>query len=87
MSRAAEIWTVEAGQIGPGGFFRKRTGTYVYMRMHDDAAAYLRLDTNKIHGTGGHGGNASVDKGVKVVPCTVYDFMACWYPAGARVDA
>jgi len=77
--------TVEARRIGDGGFFRKRPGTYVYMRMHDDAARFLGLDAGKIHGTGGHGGTASVDKETRVVPCTVHDFMACWYPAPARV--
>jgi len=55
------------------GYFRKQTGTYVYLRLSNAAVKHLRLDENKIHGICFNGNVASIDPEKFIVVCDVLD--------------
>lgn len=66
--------TVRANEIAAGQFFRKRRGTYVYMRISASAVRYLQLPADKVYGVCFNGNVAAVAPDTRITPCTVADF-------------
>lgn len=62
-------------QIEEGGFFKKKSGMYVYLRMSDSSAKFLGLDPDCIYGTCFNGNVAKVHRGVLVTSATAMDFQ------------
>lgn len=58
---------VEAHTIKSGECFRKKDGEYVYLRISDASADYLKLDPTKVHGVAYNSNVAVVDREALVV--------------------
>lgn len=64
-----------AGHIKDGEFFRKKQGTYVYLKISESSVKYMKLDATKIHGVCYNGNMASVERTTLVERCTLGDFV------------
>ncbi len=51
-----------------GGCFRKKTGSYVYMRLSESSVKFLKLDPDFVYGVCFNGNVAKVKKDTLVVP-------------------
>lgn len=51
-----------------GGCFRKKTGSYVYMRLSESSVKFLKLDPDYVYGVCYNGNVAKVKKDTLVVP-------------------
>jgi hypothetical protein len=81
----------KASEIPRGGFFRKKTGTYVYMRISAAAVRFHKLDENTVYGVCFNGNVADVPADKEVAVCTLAEFQEnidddeAWHRAiGAR---
>lgn len=84
---------VKASEIQQGQFFRKRRGTYVYLRVSESSVRFLKLPEDKIYGVCFNGNVAVVDPDTFVERCVVGDFVKniedqdAWHQmVGARVE-
>lgn len=53
------------------GYFRKPTGTYVYLRMAN--IEYYKLDAKKVYGVCFNGNMIALDPSTPVVRCDIFD--------------
>jgi hypothetical protein len=74
MKKSEEV-LVPVETVFENGFFRKRTGTFVYKVISVSSAKFLRLSDQYIYGVTHNGNVASVKKGTLVVPTTVLGFL------------
>ena len=68
---------VPARTIEPGEFFRKRTGSYVYLRLSPDSLRYHRVREPDllVYGACFNGNITEVLPDTLVVRCTAADFL------------
>lgn len=68
---------VAASSIQQGEFFRKRTGSYVYLRLAVDSLRYHRVEGHAryVYGACYNGNVTAVDPTTLVVRCAVQDFL------------
>jgi hypothetical protein len=64
-----EQMTVLAMTIPEGGFFRKQTGTIVYLRVSESSVGFHKLDKAKVYGVAYNGNMCCVAPNLPVVPC------------------
>ena len=70
-SRAPKIVTVLAKTISNGDFFKKKNGTFPFMRFQEHA----RDQMGYIHAVDRQGSVSTISHNTEVVPCTVDDFI------------
>lgn len=83
MKKSEKLVPVEC--VPEHGFFRKKTGAFVYKVISESSAEYLKLSSKYVYGVTHNGNVSSVKKGTLVVPVTVADFMRI-YEEGAEED-
>lgn len=67
---------MKAANIERGGFFTKKTGTYVYIRISEASANFLGLDPSKVYGVSFNGNTCAIDATKDVKESTVQAFLA-----------
>lgn len=70
--------TIPVEQIEQGQFFRKRTGTYVFLRMSPSSVKHLGLEGDNqfhVYGVCFNGNVTKVKIGTEVVSATVQEFL------------
>ena len=67
---------MKAADVERGGFFTKKTGTYVYIRISESSANFLGLDPTKVYGVSFNGNTCSIDANKEVKESTVEAFLA-----------
>ena len=65
---------VPAKDIPEGGFFKKRGGSFIYLRLSDASVKFLKLDTTKVYGAHDNGNVTVVDADLLVAPMTLRQF-------------
>lgn len=65
---------IEASNIRDGEYFRKKQGTYVYLRISNSSVGYINLDRTKVHGICFNGNITIVEPNTLVHRCTFEDF-------------
>ncbi|KKK79529.1 hypothetical protein LCGC14_2832580 [marine sediment metagenome] len=66
--------TIRAGDVPTwAGYFRKPTGTYVYLRIAAGPTKFHGLAPDKVHGVCFNGNMATLNPSDPVVLCDVFD--------------
>lgn len=68
--------TVPAGSIRDSDCFRKRQGTYVYLRISESSARFAKLDDRYVWGVCFNGNLVHVTPDTRVVPMDLADLQA-----------
>ncbi len=66
---------MKAIDIAQGSYFRKMTGTYVYLRISDASVKYLGLDTDWIYGVCFNGNITRLQPNKPVIAESVNSFL------------
>lgn len=66
---------VRAQDIESGECFRKKQGTFVYLRISDSSVLFLGLSPGAVYGVGYNGNVAVLDPETKVHPAKLEDFL------------
>ncbi len=64
---AVSVELVPASEIIGGQCFRKRTGTYVYLRISESSVRFAKMDEGVVWGVSYNGNLARVERDTKVV--------------------
>jgi hypothetical protein len=65
---------IEASNINHGEYFRKKNGTYVYLRISESSLRFINIDPAEIYGVCFNGNIACVNRSTLVERCRFDDF-------------
>jgi hypothetical protein len=72
----AQVQAVPVQSIQPGSWFRKKHGTYAYLRIGADSAKAMSLDWEaRIYGVAFNGNMVAVKPDTEVIPCTILTYL------------